>query len=59
MNTGAISGGYDTRPLNSIKPTNNAIKVVVKIPIIIAPVTLLKDKIEITRNPIAARSVSI
>ena len=48
INVGAISGGYDTIPLNSIKPKKYAIKVVVKIPIIIAPVTFLTDKIEIT-----------
>ena len=52
---GPISGGYDTRPLNSIKPIKYAIKVVIKIPIMIAPVTFLTDKIEIIKNPIAAR----
>ena len=59
IKVGAISGGRDTNPLNSINPKNKPINVVIKIPIIIAPGIFLTDKIEIARNPIAANKVSI
>ena len=58
-NVGAILGGTDTKPLNSISPIPMPIRVIMRTPRIIAPGTFLTAKIEIIKNPRADNNVSI
>ena len=56
---GLKSGGGETIPLNSIKPSKDPIIVTARTPIIIAPVIFLIASTKIKRKPIAASKVSI
>ena len=56
---GLKSGGAETTPLNSIKPSNRPEIVTARTPIIIEPTIFLIAKTNIKRNPIAASRVSI
>ena len=58
INVGIKSGGAEINPLKSIKPSNNPEIVIVKTPIIIAPVTFLIANTKINRKPMAASKVS-
>ena len=59
INVGAILGGIDTKPPNSIKSRNIEDTVTRITPIRIAPGMFLTDKEQITRKPKAANNVSI
>tara|TARA_B100001079_G_C16396337_1_gene509251 strand:- start:944 stop:1678 length:735 start_codon:yes stop_codon:yes gene_type:complete len=58
MNTGLKLGGYEIIPLKSTKSKINDKIVIIKILIIIDPLTFLNERIAISKNPNAANKVS-